>query len=556
MKLQTKLFRSMAALAVLAAMLAVALMTGVFYARTYALTRAELRREARFAAAAVEAGGAPGALQTGASRVTHVAPDGTVLFDSGTDAQKMENHLSRPEIAQALQTGTGESARRSDTLDAQTLYCAVRLRDGSVLRISTATASVFGTVLSALPLLLLAAACAALIALFPARRLTRGVVRPINRIDPAEPYSAEAYEEFSPLLTRIARQNAEIAMQMRRLTQQRDEFSAITESMNEGLILLSPDGAVLSINRAAMRIFGQDRAAECTGRHITQLSRALPLQHATEALQSAQPCEERMETGGRIYHLLATPIAAADAPARGGVLLLLDVTERAERDELRREFSANVSHELKTPLTAISGYAEIMEAGLVKQEDMAPFAGKIHREATRLLHLIEDILRLSRLDEGAAELPRESVELLSLSQEICARLAPAAQARGVTLSASGEVASIQGVRPVLDELIYNLAENAVKYNQDGGTAEIAVCPQPECVSLSVRDTGIGIPPEYRDRIFERFFRVDKSHSKQSGGTGLGLSIVKHGAALHHAALRVDSTPGKGTCITVTFPHEG
>ena len=535
------------------------LCTGCMAALTaHALTERftdDLAREAALLRGPAETEGVAGleALSPSAARITLIGSDGTVLFDSKADPAVMENHASREEFAEARADGTGISIRYSSTLSTQTVYYALLLRDGSVLRVAGEQAAISSILLNLLPAFILLLAAAVLAASVLARRLSQSIVRPINTLDLNDPLSDAAYPELSPLLTRIDRQNGTIAQQLAIARQRQREFTLITDNMAEGLLVLSPTSEILSCNAAASRILHAPR--DVLRRSVYDLNREPPFRAAVEAALSGTHAEEQLTIGEGHYQLIVSPVQQ-DSEMRGAVLLLIDVTERAEREQLRREFSANVSHELKTPLTSISGFAEIVRDGLVEPEDIPRFAGRIYDEAQRLIALVSDIIRLSRLDEGQLTGQTEPVELRALCADVTARLTPAAEQAGVHLDLYGDPVWIDGVPTILDEMIYNLCENAVKYNKPGGSVRISLSTSGGGVQLTVADTGIGIPYADQSRVFERFYRVDKSHSKEIGGTGLGLSIVKHGAALHGAHIELDSAVDVGTTITLTFRQRG
>ena len=479
------------------------------------------------------------------ARLTLISPDGTVLYDNEADPATMENHLSRPEVQDAIENGRGESTRYSETLFELTSYYARRLSDGSILRIATTQNSVLGIVLGMAQPALLFIIIVAIACYFAARVVARHITAPLNVLDLDNPLKNDAYDELSPLLIRLEHQRRTIAEQLDELSEKQREFSAVTDHMNEGLVVLNASGKVLSVNRSAMAFLGAQ--GDKTGRHYVELDRGAELAEVAEKALSGKNGETMLSRGGRTCQLLSSPVENA-----GAVVLILDVTERESAAAARREFTANVSHELKTPLTSISGYAEIMMNGLAGAEKTAEFAGRIYSEANRLINLVEDIIELSLLDERT-ELPRENIDLLEIANDACLSLQEAAQKRGVTLTAEGESAIIYGVRPVITEMAFNLCDNAVKYNIRGGSAKVAVKNSDDSAILEVSDTGIGIPDKYKEKVFERFFRVDKSRSKETGGTGLGLSIVRHGALCHDARVELFSEEGKGTTVRLTFP---
>lgn len=493
------------------------------------------------------------------NRITLVGPDGTVLYDNTADIKTMENHLNRPEVQAALKSGSGGSYRYSDTLDQETLYFAVKTDDGNVLRVSSAQSSVLGLLFRILPVLLLILVGVAIVSLMMARVMARRIVSPINTLNLDQPLENDVYDELSPLLSRMQRQREELEKRMQELTENRREFAAVTAHMREGMVLLSGAGDILSINESAAVIFGVDPRAY-VGRPILSINRSVALESVVERASRGESAEAELKMNDRCYQLIGNPVEPGGG-AKGTVILALDVTDRESAERSRREFTANVSHELKTPLTSITGYAEIMKNGTARPDDMRDFASRIYDEATRLIALIEDVMKLSRLDEKVKMPEKANVDLLQLAESVIRQLQPLAERRDVTLSASGEHISVQGYEKILEEMIYNLCDNAIKYNVRGGSVEVVVARRDGKVSLTVKDTGIGIPPEHQGRVFERFYRVDHSHARETdsagstggaGGTGLGLSIVKHSAAVHGASVSLASQVGKGTRIVITF----
>ena len=484
-------------------------------------------------------------------RITLVSPDGSVLYDCRADAGTMENHLKREEIQEALKNGEGESRRFSSTLSESSLYCAQKLNDGSVLRLSVAQKSIFTLVLGMSQPICVVLVVAIVLSLYLAYRLSKNIVRPLNELDLDDPLSNnDGYDELSPLLKRIDRQQKQLKRQANEMQKKQDEFTAITESMNEGLILLNPKGTIISINPAAAKLL--DAGQFSKGKNILTVNRSLALQEVISDAVAGKSAEKIIELHERHYQVDASPVIS-DGAVGGIVLLLFDITEKEDAEQLRREFTANVSHELKTPLHSISGYAEIIKSDLISPEDIKPFASKIYSEAQRMIQLVEDIINLSHLDEGADSMSFEDCDLYLMAQDTVANLSSEADASDITVTLSGDPAVIKGVPHMLSGIIYNLCDNAIKYNRPGGKVNIDIRELASSAILSVRDTGIGIPPEHQNRIFERFYRVDKSHSKEVGGTGLGLSIVKHAAKIHGAKVSVESTPGEGTCISLEFP---
>lgn len=486
-------------------------------------------------------------------RLTLIGADGEVLFDNSADADEMDNHAQRPEIAEALSTGRGESRRRSDTLAEETYYYALATADGQVLRIATTRATMAGVFMQALPMLIgLLVVVLALVFLL-SERLTAWIVRPVNNLNLDAPLENDAYDELSPLLTRMDRQHREIHSQMEQLIAARNEIAAITENMQEGLILLNQIGDVLSMNSSAAAIFGTDAKAY-TGESFLAVVRDADLHEAVARAQRGKNAEACLEREGRHYRAFTSPVLQQNQPS-GVVVLLLDVTEGYAAEISRREFTANVSHELKTPLTAISGYAEIIRDGVARPEDVTGFAGRIHREASRLITLLGDIFELSRLDEQKGLGDREALDLAACAQDATSRLESAAEQKGIALTLRCNNAPVQGYRTLLTEMCFNLLDNAIRYTPEGGQVSIDTGIADGKPFVRVKDNGIGIPAEHQPHIFERFYRVDKSRSKASGGTGLGLAIVKHGALIHGAEITLDSQVGLGTRIGLVFPEK-
>ena len=546
-----KIFQSILLVAGCVLLASLLIIMGFLYDYFGGVEENQLRDELSLAAAAVEDGGTDYLSQLTADRcrLTWIAADGSVLYDTKTDAESLENHASRAEVSQALATGTGESTRYSSTLMEKTMYYAQRLDDGTVLRISISRATVGMIAVGMIQPLLIVLIVALILSGLLARRLSRRIVDPLNSLDLEHPLDNDAYEEVSPLLKRIHRQHVEIQTQLRELREKTDEFTQITGSMREGLVLLDEHGDILSINAAAQALFGAD--AQCVGRDFLTIERSYEISAAIQAAAADGHSEVRAERAGRVYQFDISR-TTSDGKFLGTVILAFDITEQEFAERNRREFTANVSHELKTPLQGIIGSAELIENGMVKPEDLPRFVGHIHAAAARLVTLIDDIIRLSQLDEGDA-MPTEPVDLLAVSQEAAENLHDAAAARNVTVSVTGRPAVLPGVRRLIYEIVYNLCDNAIKYNRDGGRVDVTVAADAGGSSITVADTGIGIAPEHQGRVFERFYRVDKSHSKASGGTGLGLSIVKHAVQLHHGRIELESTPGTGTTIRAIFP---
>ena len=551
-----RIFAAILLVTVTVLLLSAAAISAVLYEDFEAQFFTSLKSEAHTIAVALESGlraedylPALEPAQVSDLRVTWVAADGSVLYDSDADAATMENHLAREEIAEALQNGYGDSTRDSATISKKTIYYACRLTDGTVLRVSGTQDSVAGVLLNALRPAVFVLLAAVLLALVLSYRVSKRVVRPLNALDLENPQAVETYDELTPLLEKISTQNRQIRAQMEQLRRSQEEFAAVTGHMSEGLLVIDTKMRLLFCNASATRLL---HITPRDGQSLLEVNRSAPFREAAQEALRGRHAQESLTLDGRIYQLVANP-AYDGQTLTGAVLLLLDVTERADRERLRREFTANVSHELRTPLTSISGFAELIREGLAKPEDVPRFAGRICSEAQRLLSLIEDILRLSQLDEGDAVEEKTPQRLDELAASVAQRLAPVAQQQGITLTADTAPCEVMGVRRILEELIYNLCDNAVKYNRPQGTVRVTAKTVDGAPTLVVADTGIGIPKAEQERVFERFYRVDKSHSKAIGGTGLGLSIVKHAAAFHGAQLTLDSEPGQGTTITLRFP---
>ena len=551
-----KIFRSFMLSAVAVLLAGVVIVMTCLYSYFASVQESQLQDQLQLAAAAVETEGTDylnklNKLKADRYRLTWIAADGSVLCDTKRDAESLENHGDRLEVREALRTGSGSSTRYSSTLLEKTSYYAQRMPDGSVLRISVSRATVGMLVLGMLPAILLAAAAALVLSGLLAGRLSRRITAPLNALDLEHPLENDTYEELSPLLCRINVQRQQIDRQLTDLRRRSDEFRQITSHMQEGLVLLNESGAVLSINAAACRVFGTGES--CLGQDFLTVDRGRDVSDALASAMDAGHSEVRVQRLGRIYQFDISRIRSGE-DVLGAVLLAFDITQQETAEQSRREFTANVSHELKTPLQGIIGSAELIENGLVKQGALPRFVGHIRREAQRLVALIGDIIRLSQLDEGDP-LPWEQVDIPALCRDIAADLRDKAEKSQVSLTVEGQDVQAEGVRRLLYETVYNLCDNAIQYNVPGGSVRVTVSDAGENAVISVADTGIGIAPEHQSRIFERFYRVDKSHSKASGGTGLGLSIVKHAVAYHHGTLDLESQPGKGTTITVTIPRK-
>ena len=557
-----RIFQAIISVSLLVCLAGMATVFGVLYRYFDSQLSEEVKNEAEYLAAAVESYGLDVLqdLPESAERVTLVASDGTVLFDNYFDAAAMGSHADREEIQGALQSGAAQTLRRSDTYRKQMVYYAIRLSSGNILRISTTRYTAAAVLTSMIqPFLWIAFAILMLSGLLAAQ-VSHKIVEPLNQLDLEQPEDNESYVEIAPLLTKISWQKKTIQEQLEQAKKQQEEFAQITENMQEGLLLLDYRGDILSSNRSAMRILGISPTAKLfegsQRQNVIALNRSESFCKAVDRVLAGEHQELILELDGGYCQMTGNPVLH-DGKVEGGVLLFVDVTQQYQNEKLRREFTANVSHELKTPLTSISGFAEIMKDGLVRPEDVPQFAGKIFSESQRLITLVGDIIKISQLDEDMLPYEKEPVDLYELSEEIVSRLQERADQKRITMTLSGQPAQVMTVRKIADEVIYNLCDNAIKYNQPQGRVEISVEAGAEQVRLSVRDTGIGISPADQRRVFERFYRVDKSHSRQIGGTGLGLSIVKHGAAYLGVKVELESTPGKGSCFSLiwTQPKE-
>lgn len=546
-----KIFHSIVIVAASVLLASLVIISSCFYEYFGRLQRQEMRDELYLAATAVEHGGDDYLknISSGHFRLSLIAKDGSVLYDTAADAESLENHGGREEIKQALESGEGESIRYSSTLLQKTIYCAKRLDDGRVLRISVSRATVGAIAMGMISPIIAVGVGALILSGVLASRLAKRIVEPLNKLDLEHPLDNDSYEELSPLLSRINKQRAQIAEQLAELRHRTDEFEQVTGNMKEGLVLIDTNENVLSINSAARNIFSA--AEDCIGKSFLTVDRSCDLNAAIHSAFEHGHSEIHSDKNGRTYQFDISRIDS-DGSAFGAVILLFDITDRENTEKLRREFTANVSHELKTPLQGIIGSAELIESGMVKTADMPRFVGHIREEAQRLVSLVNDIIRLSQLDEGDS-LPMERVDLLAVAEEAAADLSEVAKARNISLLTEGESVFVFGIKRLLYEVIYNLGENAVKYNVENGNVLISVSNEENSAVLTVKDSGIGIAPEHQSRIFERFYRVDKSHSKASGGTGLGLSIVKHAVQRHGGKIELESELGKGTTIRVILP---
>lgn len=552
--MKNKIFRALVALAAMAVLVASGLITFLVSQDYFNETKKELAQEARYISMGLESGGNDFlnkiAAENGSNvRITLIDKDGIVLFDNQAEAKTLENHAMRQEVMEAVAVGAGEAERFSDTLDKTTYYYAVRLEDGKILRLARTIDSIYKSVLQMLPIMGGIVIVVAFLASIVARRVTFKLIKPLDQVNLDEPLDNETYDELAPFLTRIAKQKRQLSKNLKKLRGKQEELTIITNNMNEGLVLLNGQQNVLFINESAAKIFGFS-AKEVVGRNILTVDRAQEVQDLLQKVSQAGKGEGLYERDGHFYQLSGSSVNGS-----GSVILIYDVTEKMTAEKLRREFSANVSHELKTPLQSILGYAEIMKNGLVKDEDKQRFLERIHAEAGNMIELIQNIMELSRLDENKTLDEFEDVDLLKLAQSVTLRLKHKAQTKGVTLNVNGSSACVCGVQSILSEVLYNLVDNSIKYNKDNGKVDVKVQDGSEEVTVSVSDTGIGIGAADRERVFERFYRADKSHSKEIGGTGLGLSIVKHGVLFHKGRVELESEPGVGTTITFVLPKK-
>ncbi|WP_312094053.1 sensor histidine kinase [Aminipila sp.] len=552
--MRKKIFKNFFFLSALAIIITTVMISFVMYKGFYTDMQVQVEQEAQYIAAAVNLNDENyfTEIKNLKDRITLIDSQGTVLYDNRQEPKMMENHLERPEVAAAIKEGRGETVRISDTLGQQTFYYAIRLDNGNVIRVANTTSNVYAVAAENVPYVLLICLIMLTIIFFLARHQTASIVAPLNNLDLEEPLSNDVYDEFSPLLRKLEQQNTLIEETFLILNKEREEFKSITQNMNEGLIVLNSAGEMLIVNQRAAEIFGK----VVEGHYLT-LNRSAEFREVAEKALNGEAGESRLKQDGRIYQLMATPTLSEESEngkPEGVVVLALDITEKEETERIRREFSANVSHELRTPLTSISGYAEIIKEGIAKPEDINSFAEKIYSETKRMIALVEDIMKISKLDEGVIEASNEMVNLQEICKDVIERLEDKAQKTQVTIdlenTAEKPPVFVKGVTAMLDELVFNLCENAIKYNKKGGNVTVKLTDNP--VRLIVTDTGIGIAQEHQSRIFERFYCVDKSHSRDTGGTGLGLSIVKHIVKQHKAGINLESEPDKGTKIEITF----
>ena len=545
-----KIFRSNFFTSMLILLMSFCLIFGVLFSYFEAQMFTELESEAGYISYAVKNDGIDfiNSFNEKGKRITWVSADGTVLADTKADAEELENHADRKEIADALKNGKGTSSRYSDTLMQKTLYYAEKLDDGTILRVSTTQNSVVIILLGLLQPLIIIIVLALIISIFLSYRLSKAIIKPINELDLDNPAANETYEELTPLLKKMSAQKKTIDKQIKEAEQKQEEFKLITENMSEGLLVIDKDSNVLSYNQAAVRLL---EITDAKSGSVLAFNRSKGFRSVVEKALSGERAENDITHDENTYNLIANPVYQ-NKKIIGAVIVIIDITESVKREQLRQEFTSNVSHELKTPLTSISGFAEMMKSGGTPDETVKDFSTSIYDEAQRLITLVSDIMKISELDEGVVPVEKERVDLYELSKDIVKRLTPIADKRNITFNIIGDTAKVYGARKILDEMIYNLCDNAIKYNKESGTVDVIVNQANGKTSVTVRDTGIGIPQNEQSRVFERFYRVDKSHSKLVGGTGLGLAIVKHGAAYHDAEVSLESTEGKGTSVTITF----
>lgn len=549
-----KIFKSIMTVCTVVLILGLAFVMGILYRYFGKQISTELEKEAFYAAQGVESSGMEylEKLDGKNSRITLINQDGSVLYDSQAEASSMENHKDREEVKEAAETGKGKAVRMSETLSEKTIYYALRLEDGKILRVSSTQYSVLALVYQLIvPVLWILLLMIVLSGLF-ASRLSKKVVEPVNKLDLEHPEENEVYEEMAPLLSRMYKQNREIKNQIDTARRQQEEFSIITENMQEGLVVIDRYTMILSGNASVWKLFHVNGPKN--GESVYVLNRSEEFQSIIDKALGGKNNEAVLKVDGSDIHVVANPVMREEQ-VEGAVLLLVNVTEKLEREKLRREFSANVSHELKTPLTSISGFAEIIQDGYVKEEDVRAFAGRIYKEAQRLITLVEDVIRISQLDEGEVPYEWTETDLYQTAKNVFGTLSEAAKKQDVHLYIEGDRVQLHTVPNILEEVLFNLCDNAIKYNKPGGNVCICLTENEESVCISVKDNGVGIPKEDQSRVFERFYRVDKSHSKEIGGTGLGLSIVKHGVSFLGGEVELESTPEQGTEITVSFPKE-
>ena len=544
-----KIFRSSFITSVLAVLASIILIMGVLYNFFEGQLIKGLESEARLAEYAIKNGDSSffENFSDSVERITLISGDGRVLEDTMAKPEEMENHADREEVREALKYGSGTNVRYSKTLTEKTIYYARKTEDGKVLRVSTTQYSVITILLSLMQPFIVVMVIAFAISLLLSSRLSKKLIEPINNIDFDNPENCETYEELSPFLLKIAKQKKIISSQIEEARQFREEFRLITENMSEGFLVIDNNFKLLSHNAAALKLLNAGESCE----NVLELNRTSDFREAVNSALAGKRHENTLQLDDRTYNLIANPVFEQERVI-GAVIVIIDVTETAKRETMRREFTANISHELKTPLTSISGFAELMKSGGMDESTVIDFSSSIYKEAQRLISLVSDIIKISELDGDVSHFEWEKADLYELSENVISTLKNSAEKKNVSINIIGGHAGVFGVRQILEEMIYNLCDNAIKYNRDGGTVDVIINTTDMTSSISVRDTGIGIPLQQQERVFERFYRVDKGRSKAEGGTGLGLSIVKHGAACHNAEISLESTVGSGTTITITF----
>lgn len=549
-----KIFRSSLLTAMIVLLASIFLIMGILHGIFENQLEDQLQKETAFVATAIENEGISyfDNLSKDGDRVTLIDRDGTVLADSQVDVSKLENHGDREEVKQAETEGRGQSVRYSSTMTEKTVYYAQKLDNGQILRISADQFTIVTILLGISQPIAIVVIAAIVLSLILSTNVAKHIVEPINDLDLDDPMENTVYDELSPLLRKIAHQNSTIEEQLKEARQKQEEFRIITDNMSEGFIVIDNQMKILTYNAAALKLFG---AEQKTPENILALSRSKPFRDAIYKSLDGEHSQAEMTTDERVYSIISNPVYDTEQEVIGAVIVVIDITEISRREQLRREFTSNVSHELKTPLTSISGFAEIMKSGGTDEATVVDFSRSIYDEAQRLISLVSDIIKLSELDDGTIEYEPETVDLYTLSLEIASRLSPQAQEKKIHFTVNGEKAEITGVRKILDEIIFNLCDNAVKYNRSGGDVKVSVKNSADTVTVTVSDTGIGIPTVQQDRVFERFYRVDKARSKSIGGTGLGLSIVKHGVMYHNAQISLESKENEGTTVVINFPKQ-
>jgi two-component system phosphate regulon sensor histidine kinase PhoR len=549
-----KIFRSSLLTAMIVLLASIFLIMGILHGIFENQLEDQLQKETAFVATAIENEGISyfDNLSKDGDRVTLIDKDGTVLADSQVDVSKLENHGDREEVKQAETEGRGQSVRYSSTMTEKTVYYAQKLDNGQILRISADQFTIVTILLGISQPIAIVVIAAIVLSLILSTNVAKHIVEPINDLDLDDPMENTVYDELSPLLRKIAHQNSTIEEQLKEARQKQEEFRIITDNMSEGFIVIDNQMKILTYNAAALKLFG---AEQKTPENILALSRSKPFRDAIYKSLDGEHSQAEMTTDERVYSIISNPVYDTEQEVIGAVIVVIDITEISRREQLRREFTSNVSHELKTPLTSISGFAEIMKSGGTDEATVVDFSRSIYDEAQRLISLVSDIIKLSELDDGTIEYEPETVDLYTLSLEIASRLSPQAQEKKIHFTVNGEKAEITGVRKILDEIIFNLCDNAVKYNRSGGDVKVSVKNSADTVTVTVSDTGIGIPTVQQDRVFERFYRVDKARSKSIGGTGLGLSIVKHGVMYHNAQISLESKENEGTTVVINFPKQ-